>query len=52
MYKELSKFQIFNFWRLTWESTWSMGNYKKCDILETAGRGAKSTKIWASGANI
>ncbi len=29
-----------------------MGNDKMCDILETAGRRAKWTKIWASGVGI
>ncbi len=29
-----------------------MGNYKMCDILETASRGVKLTKIWASGSTI
>ena len=35
--------------RLTWES---MGNYKMCDVLETAGRRAKRTKIWTSGVSM
>ncbi len=35
--------------RLTWES---MRNYKMCDILETAGRRAKWTKIWTSGVSM
>ncbi len=26
-----------------------MGNYKKCYIMETAGRRVKRTKIWDSG---
>ncbi len=29
-----------------------MGNYKMCDILETAGRRAKRTTIWTSGVSI
>ncbi len=42
-------FVLFFFGRLTWES---MGNYKMCDILETAGRRAKRRKIWTSGVSI
>ncbi len=32
------------FWPLTWLQ---MGNYKMCDILKMASRGAKRTKTWA-----
>ena len=37
---------LFFLGRLTRES---MGNYKKCFIMQTAGRRAKRTKIWDSG---
>ena len=48
----LAFFCLFVFFfcgRLTWESIW---NYKKGDILETAGCRAKRTKIWASGVSL
>ena len=51
---EISNFGFFSnifcsfFGRLTWES---MGNDKMCDILETASRRAKLTKIWTSGVS-
>ncbi len=44
----LANFSVL-FGRLTWEP---MGNYNKCDIMETASRRAKLTKIWDSGISV
>ncbi len=48
-FRFLAFFFFCSFWgRLTWES---IGKDKMCDILETARRRAKRTKIWTSGVS-
>ncbi len=47
------KFLFFSFFLVRGDrlTSQSMGKYKMFDILKTAGRRAKPTKIWASGVS-